>query len=152
MALVLTAGLFGLIIIKEKYRPLLVLLIVLVNTVLSSIPSILALTVGPQTGVISIPHLMGDISLRIDSLSAWFILIINFTSITGVLYGTGYLKSYSKLKANLEMHWVFYVLFHLSMVWVCIFEQGIGFIISWELMSLSSLMLVIFDQCHRYKG
>lgn len=145
MALVLTAGIFGLIIVKEKYRPLLVLLIVLANTVLSSIPSILALTDVPQTGVINIPHLMGDISLRIDGLSAWFILIINFTSITGVLYGTGYLKSYSKLKANLEMHWVFYILFHLSMVWVCIFEHGIAFIISWELMSLSSLMLVIFE-------
>lgn len=145
MALVLTAGLLGLIIVKERYRPLLVLLIVLANTTLSSIPSILALTVGPQTGVISLPHLMGDISLRIDSLSAWFILIINFTSLTGVLYGTGYLKSYSKLKANLEMHWVFYILFHLSMVWVCIFEHGVSFIISWELMSLSSLMLVIFE-------
>lgn len=145
MALVLTGGLFGLIIVKERYRPLLVLLIVLANTALSSIPSILALTFGPQTGVISIPHLMGDIGLKIDSLSAWFILIINFTSITGVLYGTGYLKSYSKLKANLEMHWVFYIIFHLSMVWVCIFEHGIAFIISWELMSLSSLMLVIFE-------
>jgi len=145
MALVLTVGLFGLIIIKEKYRPLLVLLIVLVNTVLSSIPSIRALTDGPQIGVISIPHLMGEISLRIDSLSAWFILIINFTSITGILYGSGYLKSYTHLKANLELHWVFYILFHLSMVWVCIFEQGVAFIISWELMSLSSLMLVIFE-------
>jgi len=145
MALVLTTGMLGLIIVKERYRPLLVLLIVLANTVLSSIPSVLALTVGPQTGVINIPHLIGNISLRIDSLSAWFILIINFTSITGVLYGTGYLKSYSKLKANLEMHWVFYILFHLSMVWVCIFEHGVAFIVSWELMSLSSLMLVIFE-------
>ena len=145
MALVLTVGLLGLIIVKEKYRPPLVLLIVLINTALSSIPSILALTAGPQTGMINIPHLMSDVSLRIDSLSAWFILIINFTSITGVLYGSGYLKSYSKLKANLELHWVFYILFHLSMVWVCIFEHGVAFIISWELMSLSSLMLVIFE-------
>ncbi len=88
---------------------------------------------------------MGDISLKIDGLSAWFILIVNFTSITGVLYGNGYLKSYSKLKTNLELHWVFYVLFHFSMVFVCIFEQGVAFIISWELMSLSSLMLVIFE-------
>jgi formate hydrogenlyase subunit 3/multisubunit Na+/H+ antiporter MnhD subunit len=31
------------------------------------------------------------------------------------------------------------------MVFVCIFEQGVAFIISWELMSLSSLMLVIFE-------
>jgi hydrogenase-4 component B len=145
MALVLTGGLIGLIIVKERYRPLLALLIVLINATLSSVPSILALTNGTQTGVINIPHLMGDISLKIDGLSAWFILIVNFTSITGVLYGNGYLKSYSKLKTNLELHWVFYVLFHFSMVFVCIFEQGVAFIISWELMSLSSLMLVIFE-------
>ncbi|MEI6679210.1 MAG: proton-conducting transporter membrane subunit [Mariniphaga sp.] len=145
MALVLTVGLIGLIIVKERYRPLLALLIVLINSAFSSIPSILALTNVTQSGVINIPHLMGDIGLRIDGLSAWFILIINFTSVTGVLYGNGYLKSYSKLKTNLELHWVFYVLFHLSMIFVCIFEQGVAFIISWELMSLSSLMLVIFE-------
>jgi formate hydrogenlyase subunit 3/multisubunit Na+/H+ antiporter MnhD subunit len=31
------------------------------------------------------------------------------------------------------------------MVWVCVFDHGIMFLISWELMSLSSLMLVIFE-------
>jgi len=145
MALVLIVGLVGLIIVKERYRPLLTLLIVLINTALSTIPAILALTKGSQMGMINIPHLIGDISVKIDSLSAWFILIINFTSITGVLYGSGYLKSYSHLKTNLELHWVFYVLFHLSMLWVCMFEHGVAFLISWELMSLSSLMLVIFE-------
>ena len=145
MALVLVAGLVGLIIVKDKYRTLLALLIVLINATLTTIPSILALTADPQTGVINISHLIGDINIRVDSLSAWFILIINFTSITGVLYGSGYLKAYSHLKTNLELHWMFYVLFHLSMVWVCMFDNGIGFLIVWELMSLSSLMLVIFE-------
>ncbi|MCX6237065.1 MAG: proton-conducting transporter membrane subunit [Bacteroidia bacterium] len=145
MALVLIVGLVGLIIVRERYRPLLALLIVLANTALSAIPSILALTTGPQLGVFNIPHLVGDINIKIDSLSAWFILIINFTSITGVLYGSGYLKTYSHLKTNLELHWVFYILFHLSMVWVCMFDNGIAFLIAWELMSLSSLMLVIFE-------
>ena len=130
---------------ERRYRPLLALFIVLVNSVISSIPSILAFTAGSQVGVLTLPHLAGDIGMRIDSLSAWFILIVNFTSITGVLYGSGYLKSYSHLKVNMELHWVFYVLFHLSMVWVCIFEHGVAFLISWELMSLSSLMLVIFE-------
>src|SRR5665648_860164 len=111
MALVLIAGIFGLIIVKERYRPLLVLLIVLANTALSSIPSILALTVGPQTGVISIPHLMVDISLKIDSLSAWFILIINFTSITGVLYGTGYLLSLIHISEPTRLGMISYAVF-----------------------------------------
>jgi hydrogenase-4 component B len=145
MALVLTAGIVLLIIVKEKYRPLIALLIILANTILSSIPSIRALTTVTQTGAFNIPHLAGDINIKIDSLSAWFILIINFTSITGVLYGSGYLKAYSNLKANLELHWVFYVLFHLSMLWVCMFDNGVAFLVSWELMSLSSLMLVIFE-------
>ena len=145
MAIVLIMGIVGLIIVNEKYRPYLAFSIVFINTALSSIPSVLAITVGPQTGAFNIPHLIGDIKVSIDNLSAWFILIINFTSLTGVLYGSGYLKSYSNFKTNLQLHWVFYVLFHLSMVWVCIFDNGVAFLVSWELMSLSSLMLVIFE-------
>jgi hydrogenase-4 component B len=145
MTLVLTMGLAGLIIVKAKYRPLLALVIVLINTALSSYPSILALTSGPQTGVFNIAHLIGNIHVKIDGLSAWFILIINFTSITGALYGSGYLKAYKHLKVNMELHWVFYILFHSSMLWVCMFENGLGFLVAWELMSLSSLMLVIFE-------
>ena len=145
MALVLIIGLVGLIAVKEKYRPLLALFIVLINTALSAYPSILALSLGTQTGVFNIAHFAGNIQVKIDGLSAWFILIINFTSITGALYGSGYLKAYKHLKTNLELHWIFYILFHSSMLWVCMFEHGLGFLVSWELMSLSSLMLVIFE-------
>ncbi len=145
MALTLSLGIVGLIVVKERFKPSLALIIVLINTLLSSIPAFLAFTAGTQTGALNIPHLAGNIGIRVDSLSAWFILIINFTSITGVLYGRGYLKSYAHLKVNQELHWVFYVLFHFSMIWVCMFDHGLGFLISWELMSLSSLMLVIFE-------
>ena len=145
MALTLSLGIVGLIIVNERFRPFLALIIVLINTALSSFPAWMSFTAGPQLGVLNLPHLAGDIGIRIDSLSAWFILIINFTSIMGVLYGTGYLKSYRHLKANQELHWIFYVLFHMSMLWVCMFEHGIAFLIAWELMSLSSLMLVIFE-------
>ena len=145
MALTLALGIVALISVKERYRPHLAVAIVLINSLLSSVPSFLAFTVGPLTGALGIAHVAGDMGIRIDTLSAWFILIINFTSITGVLYGQGYLRSYSQLKVNLGLHWVFYVIFHVSMVWVCMFEHGVGFLVSWELMSLSSLMLVIFE-------
>ena len=88
---------------------------------------------------------MGDIIIRIDELSAWFILIINFTCITGVFYGSGYLKAYDNPAKKLSMHWILYVLFQLSMVWVCMIQHGLVFLIAWEVMSLSSMMLVIFD-------
>jgi len=91
---------------------------------------------------------MGDIIIRIDQLSAWFILIINFTCVTGVFYGSGYLKAYDNPAKKLSMHWVLYVLFQLSMVWVCMIQHGLVFLIAWEVMSLSSMMLVIFDANH----
>ena len=144
-ALVLVAGIIGLVLISDKYKATLTLFIVLANTVLTSIPAILALTGTPQIGSFAIAHFIGDIAVRVDSLSAWFILIINFTTINGVLFGMGYLKSYAALKVNLELHWVFYAIFHISMIWVCMFEHGVAFLVSWELMSLSSLMLVIFE-------
>ena len=145
MALVLGLGISGLILISERYRPLMAVLIVLANSILSAIPSFQALAGVPQSGLLSISHFSGELLIRIDTLSAWFILIINFTSITGVIYGSGYLKAYSNLKVNRELHWIFYSIFHVSMIWVCMFEHGLGFLISWELMSLSSLMLVIFE-------
>lgn len=87
----------------------------------------------------------GDVTIRIDRLSAWFILIINFTAITGAYFGTGYLKAYANSASKLSMHWSLFVLFHLSMVWVCILQNGFVFLIVWEIMSLSSMLLVIFD-------
>jgi len=88
---------------------------------------------------------LGNIPIRIDGLSAWFILIINFTSVTGVFYGIGYLRAYENPPAKLTLHWVLYILFHLSMVWVCMLQQGFVFLVAWEVMSLTSMLLVIFD-------
>ena len=90
-------------------------------------------------------NIFGDVLIRVDQLSAWFILIINFTTITGVFYGSGYLKAYVNTSGKLAAHWILYVLFQMSMVWVCMVQHGLLFLIVWEIMSLSSMMLVIFD-------
>lgn len=143
---VLIAGIIGIAIVPNKNRALVSTITVIINAFVTSIPSVLALTGELQTGSFVLSHFQGSVvNLKIDNLSAWFILIINFTSINGALFGSGYLKSYLHLKTNTGFHWMFYLLFHISMVWVCIFEHGIMFLISWELMSLSSLMLVIFE-------
>lgn len=144
-AIVLIVSMIALVVVPNRYKFILALSTVIINSVITSIPSVMALIGDAQLGSFFIPHVFGNVIVRIDSLSAWFILIINFTSINGIIYGSGYLKSYAHLKINTELHWIAYVLFHLSMVWVCIFENGLTFLISWELMSLSSLMLVIFE-------
>jgi len=88
---------------------------------------------------------LGDIPIVIDGLSAWFILIINFTSLTGVFYGSGYLKAYLNTGSKLTLHWSLFILFHLSMVWVCMLQNGFAFLLAWEIMSLTSMLLIIFD-------
>ncbi len=88
---------------------------------------------------------LGTIPISIDGLSSWFILIVNFTSVTGVLYGIGYLKKQTESASKLTLHWILYMLFHLSMVWVCMLQNGLVFLIAWEIMSLTSLLLIIFD-------
>src|SRR6478672_4570071 len=52
----------------------------------------------------------GKIPVRIDALSGWFILIINFTFITGAFYGFHYMKQYRSQTSNLSLHCISYTL------------------------------------------
>ena len=72
-------------------------------------------------------------------------LIINLTCINGAFYGIGYMKQYDQQRANLSLHWMLFLLFQSSMLWVCMVQNGLVFLIVWELMSISSFLLVIFD-------
>ena len=46
----------------------------------------------PFQEIINGGSVFGDIPIRIDALSGWFILIMNFTVLTGILYGRRYMK------------------------------------------------------------
>jgi hydrogenase-4 component B len=143
--IVLISGLAGIILLPDKLRSAMAIFIIIINSILTSIPAVIAIISIPQSGNIVLPHELGILTIHVDGLSAWFILIINFTTLNGVLYGSGYMQSYAHMTTNRQMHWSFFIMFHVSMLWVCMIEQGIAFIMAWELMSLSSLMLVIFE-------
>jgi hydrogenase-4 component B len=87
----------------------------------------------------------GVIPVRIDALSGWFILIINFTFITGAFYGSHYMKAYYEQKANLSLHWICLILVQASLISICVLQNFIAFLIAWEFMALSSFILIIFE-------
>ncbi len=118
---------------------------VVFNAALTSVPAVRALAGNPLDFVMDGMPFFGGIPVRLDALSAWFVLIINFTCINGALYGMGYMKSYREQKANLALHWTLFLLFQASMLWVCMLQHGLAFLVAWELMSLSSLFLVMFE-------
>ena len=120
-------------------------LAVVANAIVTGWLAISALTGHVVSFVFYGGNLFGDVLVRVDELSAWFLLIINFTCLTGVFFGSGYLKTSDSSPKKLNLHWMLFVLFQLSMLWVCMIQHGLVFLIIWEVMSLSSVLLVIFD-------
>jgi hydrogenase-4 component B len=87
----------------------------------------------------------GPVNLRMDALSGWFILIINFVFITGSFYGLFYMKAYQDQKNNLTLHGITYILLHTALISLCAIQNSIVFLIAWEIMALSAFLLVIFE-------
>jgi hydrogenase-4 component B len=136
--------------VGTRWKGLLAIIAVSINSVLSGIVAFKALT-GINT-LLTFPgsFVTGLIPVRIDALSAWFILVINFTFLTGVIYGFHYMKAYKSQKANLSIHWIAFILVHTSLIIITAIQNSLAFLIIWEVMALSSFLLVIFE--HYNKG
>lgn len=86
-------------------------------------------------------------SLSFDLLSVFFLAVIAVVSLPSAVYASGYLKGhYSGRK--IAAGWVLFALFILSMSLVVTVKNAFAFIVVWELMSLVSYFLVIFDSEH----
>ena len=116
--------------------------------ILTSIPAINVILGSELNLIFQCSAFFGPIAIQMDALSAWFVLIINFTCFNGAMYGIGYMKTYQDQKNNLSLHWSMFGIFHLSMILVCVIQHSVAFLIVWEIMSISSMLLVIFDHSH----
>lgn len=132
-------------VLPEKFKSFGALVLSGVIAVLSSVVAVKALINNSVELVFYGGLVFGDIPLRIDALSAWFILIINFTAFNGAWYGIGYTSHVTATAAQRSLHWILYVVFHASMLGVCMVQHSFAFLIVWEIMSISSLLLVLFD-------
>lgn len=86
-----------------------------------------------------------SISFQIDKLAAFFILIISLIALFCSIYGVGYVKHFYK-KYSLGALGFFYHLFIASMILVVSANNGIFFLIVWEIMSVASYFLVVYDR------
>ncbi len=85
------------------------------------------------------------IHLRLDALAAFFMLTIGALLMPVGLYSAGYLKTLSDSGRSLAQIGVFLPLFALGMEGVVLADDAYGFMVFWELMSVSSYFLVTFD-------
>jgi hydrogenase-4 component B len=91
------------------------------------------------------PINFGKVPVEIDSLSAWFILTINFTMITGSVYGLNYMKKYREMKSEITLHCIAFLLAHFSLLGICSVQNGFIFLLFWELVAISVFILVVFE-------
>ena len=116
--------------------------------IVSSIPAILSLTGNPFEYSFQGSLITGRIPVRIDALSGWFILVLNFTFITGAWYGLQYMKAYRQQRDMLSLHAISYILVFAGLIAISSLQNSIVFLIAWEIMALSSFFLIIFER-HR---
>lgn len=89
--------------------------------------------------------LFGDVPVKADALSGWFILTINFTFLTSAVYGFNYMRQFRELKNDISMHCIAFLLAHFSLIGICVVQNGFIFLLLWELMAISVFLLVIFE-------
>ena len=145
--ILLVSLLFILIIsfLKETWSGNITLTAVLLNAGISSWIAIKAVTGQNYSEIFNCGPVFGDIPVRVDALSGWFILMMNFTVLTGILYGRRYMKAYENKSGMIKLHFASYIVNHTSMIGIFIVQNDLAFLYVWEIMALSSFIMVIFD-------
>ena len=95
------------------------------------------------------PVPIGRLSFHVDTLSAFFLLFILIVSVPVAVYGRGYMERGPRTGWR-SLSWTFFLLLELSMLVVVSAADGFLFLVSWEVMSITSLLLVL--QEHEKEG
>ncbi len=84
------------------------------------------------------------LSFRLDSISLFFLLPIFIISPLALLYSYHYLENHEK-KIRSGVNYFFFAVLVAAMALVVMAADMITFLLAWEIMSLSSFFLVIYD-------
>ena len=87
----------------------------------------------------------GNVVFEIDSLSRFFIIIISIVTALASIYANGYMQPYLNKGKRVASHCFFFPLLTAAMLMVVTVQNAFFFLIIWELMSLASFFLVIFE-------
>jgi formate hydrogenlyase subunit 3/multisubunit Na+/H+ antiporter MnhD subunit len=123
---------------------------VLVSALLGSLGCLLAFSVALRillTGDTVAFHTaqvlpMTGLSLTLDPLGAWFVLASSFVGVAACVYNVGYAKGAMTSRSALTM----FMVFVLTLLAVPAASSIMSLMFCWELMALSSLLLILTDQ------
>lgn len=87
---------------------------------------------------------MGEFVVRLDALSAWFLVPLLVLAVLAAVYGVSYWASAARTR-SLGPAWFFFCTLVASLVLVLIAANAVLFLAAWETMALTSFFLVTFD-------
>lgn len=130
----------------KKFKVTVSSIFLALGSVFCLIPAVEVLTTGQNlVSELNFNPLFETVKFVIDPLSAFFIIVISLMSLMAVIYSKGYLKPYIEAKKSVNSHLVFLNTLIASMLAVVTCQNALMFLILWEIMSLSSFFLVIFE-------
>jgi hydrogenase-4 component B len=105
----------------------------------------IALATGGDT-TLRVPSTLpfGPLSLRLDPVGAFFLLVLFAIAPLAAIYGAGYLADAGR-RRRLGGVWCFTALLVAGMAVTLIAADAVLFLIAWEVMSLAAYFLVTFD-------
>ncbi|MGD8674000.1 MAG: proton-conducting transporter membrane subunit, partial [Thiogranum sp.] len=83
--------------------------------------------------------------LQVDPLAGFFLALIGFVVVAVSLFGPGYVREFEHGKQSLAVLGFFTGLFVSGMLMVVVAADAFSFMLAWELMSLSSYFLVVYQ-------
>lgn len=109
--------------------------------------SLSVLTTGQTLSFLPVvlPVTVGDGAV-LDMLSAFFALMVSVAAVSMVLYSRGYLRKFTDAKppVQITLHYFCMMQLFFAVLLLLVLRDGFGFMFSWELMTISSFLLVLF--------
>lgn len=118
----------------------------------SSVASLIGIALGlgglvaaePLTASVTSPIPLLAFAIRLDPLASFFVLTISLAGLAASIYAMGYLKEFHG-RVSVAALAALTNAFLLSMTIVVIADNGVFFLMAWELMSLASYFLVVTE-------
>jgi hydrogenase-4 component B len=139
------ASLISIFFLSVKGRGITALAAITLQVVVSSILAVFVFKNGTSEFYYPGSWVTGPIAIRIDYLSAWFILTINFTFLTGSWYGFQYLKRYINESDKILLHIMAFLLLYSALICLCVVQNSFVFLVLWEIMTLACFIVIIFE-------
>jgi len=145
LLVLIIAAIVAVLLVNVRGKGMVAAAVVVAITIVSSMVAIPALLGHSFELMLTGTYIFGPVAIKVDALSAWFILIINFTMTTGIFYGLGYMKRYADQRNSITLHAIAFLLLHFALVSLCAIQNAMVFLLFWELMALSAFVLITFE-------